>query len=96
MPTPRVRARTWRFDVDVRVGPLSNHDDVCDLFKGILNESMARTEISGLKESSFSHDLPDYGLARISGYLHTNKQTLLADSAVRTWIFDDRIIGELV
>ena len=53
---------------------------------------MARTEISGLKESSFSHDLPEDGLARISGYLHTNKQTLLADSAVRTWIFDDRII----
>jgi hypothetical protein len=49
-----------------------------------------------LKESSFSHDLPEDGLARISGYLHTNKQTLLADSAVRTWIFDDRIIGEIV
>ena len=57
---------------------------------------MARTEISGLKESSFSHDLPEDGLARISGYLHTNKQTLLADSAVRTWIYDGRIIGEIV
>jgi hypothetical protein len=43
-----------------------------------------------------SHDLPEDGLARISGYLHTNKQTLLADSGVRTWIFDDRIIGEIV
>jgi hypothetical protein len=57
---------------------------------------MARTEINGLKESSFSHDLPEDGLARISGYLYTNKQILLADSAVQTWIFDDRIIGEIV
>ena len=96
MPTPRVRARTWRFDVDVRVGPWSNHDDIRDLFKGILNESMARTEISGLKESSFSHDLPEDGLTRISGYLHTNKRILLADSAVRVWIFNYQIIGEIV
>ena len=96
MPTPGVKARTWRFDVNVQVGPLSNQDEICDLFRGILNESKARTEISGLEQSSFSYDLPEDGLARISGYLHTNKHTELRDSAVRTWIFDDRIIGEIV
>jgi hypothetical protein len=81
---------------DVNVGPLSNQEEVCDLFRGILNESNARTEIRGLEQSSFSYDLPEDGLARISGYLHTNNSAALRDAAVRTWIFDDRIIGEIV
>ena len=96
MPTHGVRSRTWRFDVNVQVGPLSNQEAVCDLFRGILNESNARTEIRGLEQSSFSYDLPEDGLARISGYLHTNNSAALRDAAVRTWIFDDRIIGEIV
>jgi hypothetical protein len=78
------------------VGLLSNLDEVSDLFRGILNESKARTETSGLEHSSFSCDLPVDGRARISGYLHTNKHTQLRDSAVWPWIFDDRIIGEIV
>jgi hypothetical protein len=56
------------FFVNVHVGPLSNQDEVCDLFRGILNESKARTEIRGLEQSSFSYDLPEDGLARISSH----------------------------
>jgi hypothetical protein len=40
MPTPEVKSRTWRFDVNVQVGPLSNQlqveDEICGLFRGIL------------------------------------------------------------
>jgi hypothetical protein len=66
MPIPGVKARTWRFDVNVQVGPLSNQDEIYDLFRGILNESKAITEISGLEQSSFSCDLLEDGRARIS------------------------------
>jgi hypothetical protein len=73
MPKPRARAQTWRFIINVQAGPMSNHNKVCCLFRGILNESKARIEINGLVQSSFSYDLPEDGLARISGYLRTNK-----------------------
>jgi hypothetical protein len=69
MPTHGVRSQTWRFDVNVQVGPLSNQEEVCYLFRGILNESNARTQICGLEQSSFSYDLPEDGLARISSGL---------------------------
>ena len=89
----RARTQTWRFDIEVQVGAMSNQDDVCDLFKEILNDAKARLELSGLEQSSFSYDLPENGLAKISGYLHTNHRFLLTDAAVRGWIFDGRIIG---
>jgi hypothetical protein len=75
---------------------MSNQEDVCELFKEILNDAKARLELSGLEQSSFSYDLPEDGLAPISGYLHTNNRFLLTDAAVRGWIFDDRIIEEIV
>jgi hypothetical protein len=90
MPIPGVKALTWRFDDNIQIAPLSNQDEIYDLFRGILYESKARTEISGLEPSSFSCDLPEDGRARISGYLHTNKHTELRDSAVRPWTFDAR------
>ena len=56
---PRVRTQTWRFDIDVRVGAMSNQDDVRELFKEILNDAKTRIEFSGLEQSSFSYDLPE-------------------------------------
>ena len=92
---PRVmsQARTpiWCFDFDVHVAAMSTQGDVCDLFKEILNDAKARNEIRGLEQSSFSYDLPEDGLARISGNLHTNNRFLLTESAVKPWISDDQI-----
>ena len=34
-------------------------------------------------------------LAKISGYMHVNKVSRLTETGVRTWIFDERIIGEI-
>jgi hypothetical protein len=94
MPIPGVKALTWRPYVNEQIGPLSNQDEIYDLFRGTLYESKARTEISGLEPPSFSCDLPEDGRARISGYyLHTNKHTELRDSAVRPWTFDARADG---
>jgi hypothetical protein len=59
--------------------------------KEILNDAKARNEIRGLEQSSFSYDLPEDGLARISGNLHTNNRFLLTESAVKPWISDDQI-----
>ena len=94
---PRARTQTWRFDIDVQVAAMSTQDDVCDLFKEILNDAKARNEftVSGLEQSSFSYVLPEDGLARISGYLHTNNRFLLTESAVQTWISHDRIKGNV-
>ena len=39
--------------------------------------------------------MPDEGLAKISGYVHVSKTSRLYESAVRTWILDDRINGEI-
>ena len=92
-----VRTRTWRFDINVQVGALTTQDEVCQLFKDILNNAKARKELNfrGLEQSAFSYDLPQDGLARISGYLHTKPQFILTEPAVRNWIFDDQIKGEV-
>ena len=76
---------------------MSTQDDVCELFKEILNNAEARNKsnFTGLEQSAFSYDLSEDGLARISGYLHTKPQFVLTDSAVRNWIFDERIKGEV-
>ena len=68
---------------------LLQRDEVGDTFKEILNAANDRLPICGLQQSSFSYDLPDNGIAEIFGYLHVNKRSLLAYTAVRTWIFDD-------
>ena len=80
------RSHTYRFDVSVRMGPLSSQDDVCKSFKEILRAADARLKIKGLETCSFSYDVPDDGLAEISGYLHVNKASRMYESAVRTWI----------
>ncbi len=89
-------ARTWHFHVDLRIAELSLQEVVRDIFKEILDTANDRLQICGLKESSFSNDLPQDGIAQISGYLHVNKKGKLTEAAVRTWMFDDRIIGDIV
>ena len=86
-----VRARTWRFDLSLLMPALSSTDDVRVVFRSILDKA---TAIAGLVRSSFCYDVPDDGgLARVSGYLHSSTQ--FRQSAVKTWIFDDRIQGEI-
>ena len=91
----RVRTQTRSFDINVQAGAMSDHDNVCGMFKDILNYASARIELRGLEQSSFLYDLPDDGLARISGYLHTNNRFLLTEAAVQGWILDDRIKGDV-
>ena len=75
---------------------LSQPEDVRAIFKEILISADDRLPICGLEQSSFSYNVPENGIAKIDGYLHVNKTSLLADTAVRTWIFDDRIVGEII
>ena len=89
-------ARTWHFHVNLRIAELSLQEEVRNIFKEILNTANDRLPICGLKQSSFSYDLPQDGIAQISGYLHVNKKAKLTEAAVRTWMFDDRIIGDIV
>ena len=86
---------TYRFDVSMRMGPLLSHEDVRESFREILNAADARIKLNGLENCSFSYDVPDEGLAKISGYLHVNKASRLYGSAVRTLILNDRISGEI-
>jgi hypothetical protein len=65
---------------------LSRKEEVRAIFKEILVSANVRLPISGLEQSSFSYDVPDNGIAKIDGYLHVNKTSLLADTAVRPWI----------
>ena len=83
----RSMSHTYRFDVSVRLHPLSSQDDVCELFKDIFRAD-ARIKISGLENCTFSYDLHDYGLATISGYMPVNKPSRLTETGVSTGIFD--------
>ena len=83
----RTMARTYRFDVTVHIGALSGQEDVCDLFKVILNNASERLEIRGLELYSFSYDVPEDGLAKIFGYLHVNKTATLYEATVQNMDF---------
>ena len=54
----RNMSRTYRFDVSVRLGPLSSQEDVSELFKEMVRAADARIKISGLKICSFSYYVP--------------------------------------
>ena len=75
---------------------LSLQEEVRDIFKEILISANVRLPIRGLEQSSFSYDIPQNGIAEISGYMHVNPKGKLAEAAVRPWIFDDQIIGDIV
>ena len=77
------------------MGPFSSQDDVCESFKEIMLAADARIKIRGLKNCSFSYDVPDEGLVKISGYLHVDKASRLYETTLRTWILDEQIIGEI-
>ena len=66
------------------MGPLSSQDDVCKSFKEILQAADARIKICGLENCSFSYDVPDEGLVKISGYLHVDKDSGLYETTVLT------------
>ena len=93
---PRDMARTWHFHVTLRMPRLSQQEEVRDTFKGILISANNRLSLCGVDQSSFSYDVPDDGIATIDGYLHVNSRSLLANTAVSKWIFDDRIIEDIV
>ena len=80
----RTMIQSDRFDVSIQIGILSGQEDICDLFKDILNAAGGRLEISGLEQSAFSYDIPQDGFGEISGYLHVNKTATLTEAAVRT------------
>ena len=70
----QLMARTWRFSMPLSVGALLDQYEVCSTVKGILNAAHARLEMRGLELSLFSYDVPEDGLARISGYVHVKKK----------------------
>ena len=49
-------------------------------------------EIS-VRRCSFAFGVPEGDVAKISGYLHASEQ--ITEAADRTWMFDDRIHGEI-
>ena len=62
------------------MGPLLSQDDVCESFKEILLADDARIKISGRENCSFSYDLSDEGLMKISEYLHVDKASRLYET----------------
>ena len=90
----RLRPKSWRFDATLLMPPFSAPEDVRVAFRTILDDANARLAIHGLSECSFSYDVPEEGgHAKISGYLHA--AAMITEAAVRTWIYDDRIIGDI-
>ena len=59
------------------MGPSASHEDVCELFKEMLRTADSRIPIGGQENCSFSYNVPDEGLAKISGYVHVNKASRL-------------------
>ena len=53
-------------------------------------------QLNGRENCSFSYNVPDEGLVKISGYVHhsvhVNKASRLYESAFRTWMRDDQWI----
>ena len=74
---------------------LSQPEEVRDIFKEILLSAHDQIPIRGLEQSSFSYCIPEDGIAQILGYLHVNKEGKLTEDAVRKWISNDRIMGDV-
>ena len=60
--------------MNLHIAVLTLHEETSDLFKQILDAANDKFQIYGLEQSSFSYDLPEDGIAKISGYLHVNKK----------------------
>ena len=92
----RVRPNTWRFDLTLQMPLFSSPEEVCVVFRSILDDaqfSPERFSIHKLKQCSFAYGVLEGDVAKISGYLHASEQ--ITEAAVRTWIFDNRIHGEI-
>ena len=90
-PLPRVRPTTWRFDLTLRLPAFSSAEDVRLAFLAILEDAQGNRSISGLKDLSYSYNMPEHGgTAHISGYLHASSK--ISEAFVTKWLFDDRII----
>jgi hypothetical protein len=84
------------FGFNLRMPDLSQPEEVRDLFREILISADDQTPIRGLERSSFSYGISEDGIAQISGFLHViNKEGKLTEDAVRTWIINDRIMGDI-
>ena len=92
---PVARARTWRFDLTLRIDALSDSDDVCDSFKELLNDAQERLALTGLEHSAFFYNAPEDNLAKISGYVHFHAKHVVRIAALSTWLHADRISGEI-
>ena len=74
----------------------SSPEEVCVVFRSILDDaqfSAGRCSIHKLKQCSFAYGVLEGDVAKISGYLHASEK--ITEAAVRTWIFDNRIHGEI-
>ena len=92
----RVRPNTWRFDLTLQMPLFSSPEEVCVVFRSILDDaqfSPERCSIHNLQHCSFAYGVLEGDVAKISGYLHASKQ--ITEAAVRSWIFDIRIHGEI-
>ena len=65
-PPPTPKRTTANYSKDFRVLRMPLHH--------------ARIQLKGVENCSFSYNMPDEGLAKISGYLHVNKASLFTFS----------------
>ena len=73
----RVRPNTWRFDLTLRMPLFSSPEEVCVVFRSILDDaqfSPERCSIHKLKQCSFAYGVLEGDVAKISGYLHASNQ----------------------
>ena len=71
----RVHPSTWRFDLTRQIRLFSSTDEVCVVFRLILDNapfSAGRCSIHTLKQCSFAYYVLDGDVAKISGYLHAS------------------------
>ena len=61
----------------------------------MLHIMMPESKCEVWNDKSFSCDVSKDGLAKISVYVHVKNECNIPEATVRTWIFDDRIRGEI-
>ena len=94
-------SHTYRFDVSVCIGPISslltsaNHSKTFCMLRTRDATASCQNSTQWTGKFLLLLWLPDEGLEKISGYVHVNKTSCLYESAVRTWILDDRISEEI-
>ncbi len=85
----RVHPSTWRFDLTLQMRLFSSTDEVCVVFRLILDNapfSAGRCSIHTLKQCSFAYYVLDGDVAKISGYLHASVAKGLLPSSQRVQV----------